>query len=103
MMVSNNFFHEIFLLLIYFCSIFFFNSCSIASISPALGVLGADGLFNPSFSFYGFSFQFLPSQGFIFTGFDPTTLAIQIGVMILQDLLSCEQQEQILAMRRLLP
>ncbi|MDK9714523.1 MAG: conjugal transfer protein TraN [Sulfuritalea sp.] len=68
-------------------------------LGAALGVLGADGLFNPSFSFYGFSFQFLPSQGFIFTGFDPTTLAIQIGVMILQDLLSCEQQEQILAMR----
>ena len=69
-------------------------------LGAALSVLGADGLFNPSFSFYGFSFQFLPSQGFIFTGFDPTTLAIQIGVMILQDLLSCEQQEQILAMRR---
>jgi conjugal transfer mating pair stabilization protein TraN len=68
-------------------------------LGAALGVLGADGLFNPSFSFYGFSFQFLPSQGFIFTGFDPTTLAIQIGVMILQELLSCEQQEQILAMR----
>ena len=64
------------------------------------GVLGADGMFNPSFSFYGFSFQFLPSQGFVFTGFDPTTLAIQIGVMILQELLSCEQSEQILAMRR---
>lgn len=64
------------------------------------GVTGADGLFNPSFSFYGFSFQFLPSQGFIFTGFDPTSLAIQIGLMILQDLMSCEQSEQILAMRR---
>lgn len=60
----------------------------------------ADGLFNPSFSFYGFSFEFLPSQGFVFTGFDPTTLAIQVGLMILQDLMSCEQREQILAMRR---
>ena len=55
-------------------------------LGAALGVLGADGMFNPSFSFYGFSFQFLPSQGFVFTGFDPTTLAIQIGVMILQEL-----------------
>ena len=69
-------------------------------LGAALGSLGADGLFNPSFSFYGFSFQFLPSQGFVFTGFDPTTLAIQIGLMILQDLLSCEQSEQILAMKR---
>jgi conjugal transfer mating pair stabilization protein TraN len=49
-------------------------------LGAALGALGADGLFNPSFSFYGFSFQFLPSQGFVFTGFDPTTLAIQIGL-----------------------
>jgi conjugal transfer mating pair stabilization protein TraN len=69
-------------------------------LGAMLGVTGADGLFNPSFSFYGFSFQFLPSQGFIFTGFDPTSLAIQIGLMILQDLMSCEQSEQILAMRR---
>lgn len=69
-------------------------------LGAMLGVTGADGLFNPSFSFYGFSFQFLPSQGFVFTGFDPTSLAIQIGLMILQDLLSCEQSEQILAMRR---
>ena len=69
-------------------------------LGAALGMLGADGVFNPSFNFYGFSFQFLPSQGFVFTGFDPSTLAIQIGLMILQDLLSCEQPEQILAMRR---
>ena len=69
-------------------------------LGAALGVLGGDGLFNPSFSFYGFSFSFLPSQGFVFTGFDPYSLAFQIGVMILQDLLSCEQSEQILAMRR---
>lgn len=69
-------------------------------LGAMLGVTGADGLFNPSFSFYGFSFQFLPTQGFVFTGFDPTSLAIQIGLMILQDLLSCEQSEQILAMKR---
>lgn len=60
----------------------------------------ADGMFNPSFSFYGFSFEFLPSQGLVFTGFDPTSLAIQLGVMILQELMACEPPEQILAMRR---
>lgn len=69
-------------------------------LGAALGGLGADGLFNPSFSFYGFSFQFLPSQGFIFTGFDPTSLAIQLAIMIVQELLTCEQTEQILAIRR---
>lgn len=69
-------------------------------LGAILGVTKADGLFNPSFSFYGFSFQFLPSQGFVYAGFDPTSLAIQIGFMILQDLMSCDQSEQILAMRR---
>jgi conjugal transfer mating pair stabilization protein TraN len=36
----------------------------------------------------------------VFTGFDPYTLALQIAIMILQDLMSCDQSEQILAMRR---
>ncbi|MDD5295885.1 MAG: conjugal transfer protein TraN [Rhodocyclaceae bacterium] len=69
-------------------------------LGAILGVTGADGLFNPSFGFYGFSFQFSFSQGFVFTGFDPYSLALQIGIMILQDLMSCDQSEQILAMRR---
>ena len=69
-------------------------------LGAMLGALGGDGLFNPSFNFYGFGFQFLPSQGFVFTGFDGVSLAIQVGVMILQDLLKCEQSEQITAMRR---
>lgn len=60
----------------------------------------ADGMFNPSFSFYGLSFEFLPSQGLVFTGFDPTSFAIEVGLMILQDLMACDPPEQILALRR---
>ncbi|WP_126448345.1 conjugal transfer protein TraN [Sulfuricystis multivorans] len=81
---------------------------------------------SPSISLYGFTFSFgaAPAPGFFTSAlglpnpisldslngafgitsggfyFDPTSFAIQIGLMILQDLLSCDQQEQILAMRR---
>lgn len=73
---------------------------------------------SPSFSLYGFTIStgtiapgFIANQlgfGVIELGsfgglnfaFDPTSFAIQIGLMILQDLMSCEQSEQILAMRR---
>ena len=74
--------------------------------------------YSPSFSLYGLTIStgeiapgFIANQlgfGVIDLGsfgglnfaFDPTSFAIQIGLMILQDLLSCDQQEQILAMRR---
>ncbi len=69
-------------------------------LGAALGAVGADGLFNPSFGFYGFSYQFLPSQGFVYVGFDPTSLAIQVGLIILSDLMSCGQDEQMLALKR---
>lgn len=51
-------------------------------------------------SFYGLQFSFSPLTGLQFVRFDPTSFAIQVGLMILQDLMSCGQQEQILAMRR---
>jgi len=56
------------------------------------GIAGSVGLSLPSAvplgSFSGFSFAF-----------DPTSFAIAIGMQILQDLLSCDQQEKIVAMR----
>ena len=53
-----------------------------------------------STSFYGLSFSFSPVAGLQFVGFDPYSFAFQVGLMILSDLLSCEQSEQITAMRR---
>jgi conjugal transfer mating pair stabilization protein TraN len=50
-------------------------------------------------SFYGLQFSFSPTAGLQFVGFDPMSFAIQIGLMVLQDLISCDQPEQILAMR----
>lgn len=63
------------------------------------GGLG-DGTFNPNFSFYGFTFEFSFANGFQFTGFDPTTFAISIGVMLIQEWLSCDQAEQVMSMKR---
>jgi conjugal transfer mating pair stabilization protein TraN len=51
-------------------------------------------------SFYGLTFSFSSTAGLQFVGFDPYSFAFQIGMMILQEMLSCEQQEQVLAMKR---
>ena len=61
---------------------------------------GADGVFNPTFSPYGFTFQFTFANGFEFVGFDPTSFAISIAVMLVQEWLSCDQSEQIMSMKR---
>lgn len=67
--------------------------------SSPLGSLvgGSSAGFSPSFGLYGFSVSF-GASGMTFA-FDPTTLAIQVGLMILQDLMSCTQDEQKLALR----
>lgn len=51
-------------------------------------------------SFYGLQFSFSTTAGLQFVGFDPYSFAIQVGMMVLQELMSCEQPEQILALRR---
>ena len=59
-----------------------------------------DGVFNPSFSFYGFSFSFSMANGVQFVGFDPYSFAFQIGVMLVQEWLSCDSSEQVMSMKR---
>jgi len=51
-------------------------------------------------SFYGVTFSYSATAGLQFVGFDPASFAIQVGLMILQDILSCDQSEKILALRR---
>jgi conjugal transfer mating pair stabilization protein TraN len=51
-------------------------------------------------SFYGVTFSYSATAGLQFVSFDPVSFAIQVGLMILQDILSCDQSEQILALRR---
>lgn len=59
-----------------------------------------DGMFNPNFSFYGFTFEFSFANGFQFVSFDPYSFALQIAVMLIQEWLSCDSDEQVLALKR---
>lgn len=83
---------------------------------PAGGLLSA---WSPSLSYFGFTVSLGDiAPGFvsnltgigvaqtnlfgsgIYVGFDPGSLAISIAIMVLQELLSCEPDEQILAMKK---
>lgn len=88
---------------------------SLLGIDPTKGALAN---WSPSISLYGFSvstgavapgfisstlgFGVIPLGNFggLYFSFDPTMFAIQIGLMVLQELMSCEQPEQLLALRR---
>ena len=51
-------------------------------------------------SFYGLQFSFSSTAGLQFVGFDPYSFMLSVAIMVIQEMLSCEQPEQILAMRR---
>ena len=72
---------------------------SALSSTPTDYLMSGTTTFNPSLSLYGFTATWSAAGGLTFA-FDPTSLAIQIGIMIVQDLLSCEQEEKMLAMRK---
>jgi conjugal transfer mating pair stabilization protein TraN len=59
-----------------------------------------DGVFNPSFSYYGFSFQFSFANGFQMVSFDPYSFALQIAVMLINEWLSCKPPEQAMSLKR---
>lgn len=63
------------------------------------GGLG-DGVFNPQFGFYGFTFEFTFANGFSYVGFDPYSFALSVAIMLVQEWLSCDQSEQMMAMKR---
>lgn len=68
--------------------------------SSSSGVNGLTLEMSPSFSFYGASFSFSATQGLQFVSFDPVSFAIQIAIQILVEILSCDQSEKVLAMKR---
>ncbi|CAH1073263.1 IncF plasmid conjugative transfer protein TraN [Candidatus Nitrotoga sp. 1052] len=80
---------------------------SVLASTPIGSLAGGSSMpFSPSFSLYGFTATWgampgaLGSFGGISFAFDPTSLAIQVGLMILQELLSCDQPEKMLAMKK---
>ncbi len=72
------------------------------------GVVDMD--FNPTLSFYGVTAGFgfdagitmlysNPVSGF-YVGFDPTSFAISVAIQIVMSLMSCDEDEQVLALKR---
>ena len=70
---------------------------------------GTTPSFSPSFSLYGFTASFgaaaagattIGTYGSLTFAFDPYSLAISVAIMVIQDILSCEQEEKMLAMRK---
>ena len=71
----------------------------------------ADMTFTPSIGYFGLSVSYggatagmawssqLGSSGF-YVGFDPTSFAISIAIYVITELISCDQDEQILGMKR---
>ncbi len=59
-----------------------------------------DGVFNPQFGFYGFTFQFTFSNGFQFVGFNPYQFAFQVAIALANEWLSCEEEERLTALKR---
>ena len=54
----------------------------------------------PAFSVYGFEFTYSAAEGLQFAAFDPVMFGVAIAIMVVMQLMSCETDEQILAMKR---
>jgi conjugal transfer mating pair stabilization protein TraN len=59
----------------------------------------ATGEFVSGFNYYGVSFNPMAAGGQFFS-FDPTSFAIAVAFQLLAELMSCEQEEEVLAMQR---
>lgn len=80
-----------------------YQADSTSLITQGLGaMLSLDGAatptFSPSVSFYGVTASLV--DGTVVFGFDPTSFAISVAIMIIQDLMSCSQEEGVLGMKR---
>ncbi|MDD5395011.1 MAG: conjugal transfer protein TraN [Thiothrix sp.] len=64
----------------------------------------ASGAWNPtpstSMSFYGLTISYTSGTGFAFVGFDPASFALQVGIYLLMQFLSCTEDEAYLQMKR---
>lgn len=81
---------------------------SMLGSTPVGSLVGGSSSFSPAFGMYGFTASFgaapvgatvLGSAGGVTFAFDPTSLAISVAIMVIQDLMSCTPDEQKLAMK----
>ncbi len=71
-----------------------------SSMLVEYAIAGFSALPTGGFSVFGLQFAVDIASGITFVGFDPWSLAFSIGMYLLQDLLSCTQDEQALAMKK---
>lgn len=53
-----------------------------------------------NFSIWGAEFSFSVSGGFSFVGFDPWSLAISVAIMVITEMMKCEEEDQITSMKK---
>lgn len=53
-----------------------------------------------NFGAYGFEFSYSSAGGFSYVGFDPYSFAFAVAVAIITEWLSCDQEEQVMQMKR---
>ena len=76
------------------------NSGSVMLEEYAMSMLGTGTLsMSSSFSVWGAEFS-VTAEGISFVGFDPWSLAIAVAIYIIMDMMKCEQEEQLLGMKR---
>jgi len=67
-----------------------------ASAAVTGGALSGVG----SFSVWGAEFSVTAANGISFVGFDPYSLMASVAIYVIMDLMKCDQEEELLAMRR---
>jgi len=72
---------------------------SALSSTPIGSLVGGSSSFSPTLSMYGFTASWSASGGFVLT-FNPTTLAIQVAIMIIVEIASCDPEEKMLALKK---
>ena len=76
------------------------NSGSAMLQEYAMSLLGSGTLsMTSSFSVWGAEFA-VTTEGIAFVGFDPWSLVIAVAIYIIMDMMKCEQEEQLLGMKR---
>jgi conjugal transfer mating pair stabilization protein TraN len=72
-------------------------------VGVAAAALGMGGTWHGNgfaLNSFGFTFDFTMANGVELVGFDPMTFSISVGLILISQWLSCEEEEQLLAMKK---
>ncbi len=74
-----------------------------SAAGQGLSEAAADGVASQAgsnFGAYGFEFSYSSAGGFEFVSFDPYSFAASVAIMLIQQWLSCDQDEQVMSLKR---